>query len=482
MQSLDSSGRFIEVSPNWCTVLGYARDEVIGQKFESFILPEELPLFQKNFKRFRETGFICDANFHMVCKDGHSIEVSYDGKIYTDPATGEIQTFCVFNDLTLARQAEIKSKQALLESENRYHEVQENMNIGVFRVTLEGDIIYCNSALVKLFGMESALDLIGTNSRELFADAEDREQILNRLINSEEDSVISEKQLVRKDGSVFWGRLHIKVIKDANGDYLYRDGTIEDVSDQKLLEKSLMEAKEKAQMADRLKSTFLANMSHEIRTPMNAILGFSELLLDTGIPNAQKVEFSSLIINNGNILMNLIDDIIDISKIEAEETKITMAPYRISLVLQDLYVQFTQRIKKSRRKLNLKLDIDDSLKDKLVTCDRHRFRQVVSNMLDNALKFTSEGEISFGLLTQNFPDGNESILVYIEDTGIGIPEDKLKLIFEQFRQVDESPTRRFGGTGLGLYICQKLVALMGGKINVASKLGKGSRFEIVMKA
>ncbi len=243
-----------------------------------------------------------------------------------------------------------------------------------------------------------------------------------------------------------------------------------------------MEAKEKAQMADRLKSTFLANMSHEIRTPMNAILGFSELLLDTGIPSAQKIEFSNLIINNGNILMNLIDDIIDISKIEAEETKITMAPYRISLVLQDLYVQFTQRIKKSRRKLNLKLDIDDSLKDKLVTCDRHRFRQVVSNMLDNALKFTSEGEISFGLLTQNFPDGNESILVYIEDTGIGIPEDKLKLIFEQFRQVDESPTRRFGGTGLGLYICQKLVALMGGKINVASKLGKGSRFEIVMKA
>lgn len=230
----------------------------------------------------------------------------------------------------------------------------------------------------------------------------------------------------------------------------------------------LQEARRKAEESDKLKSAFLANMSHEIRTPMNAIIGFSNLLADDTLEPHKRNEYIGIIQSSGSHLLKLIEDIIDVAKIESGEIKISSGPVAINQMLDELQAIFADRIEKENKSIELRVhkDIDDI--NLAIFADQLRLRQVLVNLIGNAVKFTNSGFIDFG-----FSIFGKRIQFFVKDTGIGIPSSLHDKIFERFSQID---TTRFGGAGLGLTITKNIVQLMGGRIWLSSEEGKGSTF------
>jgi len=232
-------------------------------------------------------------------------------------------------------------------------------------------------------------------------------------------------------------------------------------------------AKEKAEESDKLKSAFLANMSHEIRTPLNAIMGFSKLLAKHNLSKNQREEYFTYIENSGNNLLNLINDIIDVAKIEAGQVLIKNEECKLNQVLDEIFNNFNaQKINKDKAHIEIKLNKANENRNFTVIVDTHRFRQIISNLISNSLKFIENGHIDFGY---SYKDKN-SLLFYVEDTGIGIPEDKMDIIFNRFGQIVGSEIRNPGGTGLGLSITKHLIEEMGGEIWFESQFGKGTTF------
>jgi len=241
------------------------------------------------------------------------------------------------------------------------------------------------------------------------------------------------------------------------------------------MEDVLVKARLKAEDSDRLKSSFLANMSHEIRTPMNGIIGFANLLNREDIEEADRKEFVKIINNNGKSLLNLIDDIIDISKIEAGQLRVKVTSCEINDLLKELHAQFHELLTTQYPEREVSLIVESALpNDEIwIKTDPSRLRQVLVNLIGNAVKFTEAGGIKLGF-TISREKGH--VRFFVEDTGIGIEKDKINLIFDRFRQLNESPTRKAGGTGLGLTISKHIVQLLGGNIWAESKEGKGSTF------
>jgi len=237
--------------------------------------------------------------------------------------------------------------------------------------------------------------------------------------------------------------------------------------------KELEAAKLKAETADKLKSAFLANMSHEIRTPMNAILGFADLLIDPELTHEEVKEYVNHITSSGEMLLTLIEDIIDISKIEADQLKINISDCNINKTLEDLQATFEQ-YKIKLQKTNTEIRTQFALDSLILKTDIQRFKQIVSNLVGNAIKFTQNGFVEYGYEID--PQHIGFIKFYVKDSGIGIPENLLEVIFERFRKIDESQTKTFGGTGLGLAISKRLVEMLNGKIWVDSTLNTGSAF------
>jgi len=243
------------------------------------------------------------------------------------------------------------------------------------------------------------------------------------------------------------------------------------------IERKLIEEQKRATESDRLKSAFLANMSHEIRTPMNAIIGFSELLEDESQDPKDREIFVKLIQKNGEMLLNLINDIIDISKIEANLLTVKKRPFNLSKFLNELSIHYHESVLSKKEKtiqFNLINDVDS---ETIILTDEHRLKQVLDNLIGNAIKFTSVGTVSLEVKSaENF------IYFRIIDTGIGIPIDQQKTIFERFIQSEQAYKMNFGGTGLGLAISRNLIELLGGTIQVESELGKGSTFYFHIQA
>ena len=282
-----------------------------------------------------------------------------------------------------------------------------------------------------------------------------------------------EFRMIRDDESEFFAETSMGVIhgNDMGGESFVI--VVKNINERKAYEFNLKIAKEKAEESDRLKTAFLSNMSHEIRTPMNAIIGFAELLSNQDITENEKSDFIQQINNGADSLMRLIDDIIDIAKIEAGQIKMNKSFFDLNSLLNDLKMIFSKyMIRQAKENILLIEDHFDLTASTHLYTDEFRLRQVFSNLLSNAIKFTEEGDIRYGI--SKISDG--FIWFYVRDTGVGISEEVQSVIFERFRQGHESKTRFYGGTGLGLAISKHLVELMGGEIHVTSSIGAGSEF------
>lgn len=242
------------------------------------------------------------------------------------------------------------------------------------------------------------------------------------------------------------------------------------------LQNELRVSKEKAEAANKAKSEFLANISHEIRTPMNSILGFCQILQDR-IDDAENSRYLSSIYSSGEILLSLINDILDLSKIEAGKMTLQYRPISLQQVLTDMEMLFVQQT--TRKGLDFTVSLLDDFQSKLVM-DELRLKQILINLISNAVKFTSEGEVTVLLSIENSTDTTVTVTLKVRDTGKGIPENELDLVFQAFEQVKDQETIQFGGTGLGLSIVKRLTGLMGGDISVSSTVGKGSEFTVII--
>ncbi len=264
-----------------------------------------------------------------------------------------------------------------------------------------------------------------------------------------------------------------------NDNLLYIEGFITDISERKELTQSLIKAKDIAEESDRLKSVFLATMSHELRTPLNAVIGFSDLI-QQDLPLEDILHFSEIISMSGKHLLGVIEDVFDISLIETGDIKIEVEPLSTTTLLSEVH-EIIKNEQILQEKEHLELILENSLETSgvILFSDQKRIKQILINLLKNALKFTNKGSVNFGCFLHE-EEQQQFIKFFVKDSGIGIPQKAQKLIFEVFRQADDSHTRIYGGTGLGLTICKKLTKLMGGNIWVESEEGQGSLFNFTI--
>ncbi len=363
-----------------------------------------------------------------------------------------------------------EAQAALKQSEERFRLISETIHFGVFEIDDAGSCLYTNTRYQEIFGISLVESL--TTPWHAFVAAADRVAIADRW-----QAAVNELKLFSEDCRIGddhvgcrWVHVHASpVFSDVGARYT---GTVEDITDRKHNEEELKKAKEAAEMGSRAKSQFLANMSHEIRTPMNGIIGFTEMLLETGL-NEIQADYTSTIKRSGEALLLLINDILDFSKIEAGEMEFETIDFDPELLVYDVCELVRPKI--GAKPIELLCNIDDDVPP-LVKGDPLRYRQVITNLLGNAPKFTEQGEIAVQLSVADQTEHALLLHATISDTGIGIPKDKLEVVFEAFQQADGSTSRKYGGTGLGLSICKTLATLMGGNTWVESEMGKGSVF------
>ncbi|HEX3007739.1 MAG TPA: PAS domain-containing protein [Bacteroidales bacterium] len=331
-----------------------------------------------------------------------------------------------------------------------------------------------NKAQATMLGINDPDDAIGKTDFDYFTrqhaqNAYDDEQ---QILTTGNPMIGKTEHLRSPKGNDIWVSATKIPIRNNRGDITGLVGISIDVTEKYLAERKLIEARKKAVESDKLKSAFLANMSHEIRTPMNGIIGFSNLLKNPGLNRDQQMEYVGFIEKCGNSLLNLIDDIIDVSKIEAEQLVVREAETNINDILQELFITFDKnRILENKGEIELRLVIPQEPLIESILTDPFRLKQILNNLISNALKFTEQGFIEFG-----YKLVESEIQFHVKDTGLGIPSDKFDLIFDRFGQVLENERLNRKGTGLGLAISINLVKLLGGKMWLESEVGRGSVF------
>lgn len=334
---------------------------------------------------------------------------------------------------------------------------------------LKGEIEFVNSSFTKTTGYE--IDEVLGKNISILRNEEFSESIFKDILESVKIGVDWQGEFhnQKKDGELYWELASISAVKNDKGRTTNFVIISEDITERKFNEKELIEAKEKAEEADKLKLAFLANLSHEIRTPMNAIIGFSNILTNNEIQADEREKINSLINSNSQSLLKLIDDVIDISKIQTGEIDVNNTDCFLNTMLLNLYSEFDKKIKLTEKKIKLSLNRSVKNEKFTINVDKTRLKQILYNIIDNSVKFTKSGFIEFG-----YSIDNSKIMFYVIDTGVGIVKEKTNHIFELFRQADNTFTREFGGTGIGLTITKSILNKMGGKIWAESVPGEGT--------
>lgn len=383
------------------------------------------------------------------------------------------QIAVIAKDVTL----KLRTQAQLVESQAIYESLVQSLPLNVFRKDREGRVVFGNQRYCETLGRPLG-ELIGKTDRELF------DPKLAEKYQRDDRQVISSGEVFRDieehpaaDGSVRYVEVLKAPILNPAGKPIGIQGLFWDVTERFLAEQQLKAAKELAEKASRAKSDFLASVSHEIRTPMNAIMGISELLLDS-VRDRQQREYLGMILQSSESLLTLLNDLLDFSKIEAGKLELDLTAFNLREALSDTLR--TLAVRAQSKGLELLLEFEPKLPE-VIVADLGRLRQVLINLVANSIKFTRAGEVSVRL---SLVAGDEqAVVVQVEviDTGIGIPPEKLAAVFREFEQSERTIAREFGGTGLGLPIAARLVELMGGRLEVESGVGQGSRFHFQLR-
>ena len=462
----DFSGKMLTVNKAFYDKLGYSYEEAMNLKPEDFDVEENSDKYKERVKEIRTKGFTLFETT-TVCKNGEKYYTEVISKIIEFEGKKAFLNFG--RDITDWK----KDKQELEKSEKNYRLLTESLNDVVARISKSGRLLYVSPRIKTFAGYEPNEEL-----GEHFSKYVSNESDLVKALEILSDIFITKKSGTfeilynPKNGEPFPVELsYSPVIENNKVQYVHL--VMRDNTERKKLEEDLKKAKEEAEEGANLKAAFLANMSHEIRTPMNGIIGFTDLLKQENLSSEKRTYYIDIISKSGKHLLNLINNIIDISKIDAEQVRIFEDECKLNFCLLDLYNFFNDLVEKENNG-NVKLNVNYGIpvgEDSIQT-DETRLRQIITNLIGNAVKFTEKGSININSSINK--DGN--ILISVEDTGIGMTQEEISVIFERFRQADDSTTKNYGGTGLGLAISKAYVEMLGGELWVESKKGKGSTF------
>jgi PAS domain S-box-containing protein len=358
-------------------------------------------------------------------------------------------------------------------SEERFSSAFEYAPIGMALVSIDGEWLKVNQALCALLGYTTA-EFMGKTFQEMTYpdDLESDLDHVRDLLAGRMDSYHMEKRYFHKAGYLVWAKLGVSLVKDALGTPLYFISQIQDITDLKEATFRQQELTRQAQAGEKAKSDFLATMSHEIRTPLNGVIGMTSILADTELNETQR-ECVSTISTSGESLLAVINDILDYSKIEAGRLELESRSFNLRQCVEEAFDLFAASIRSKRLEVNVLIGPDVPSH---VLGDTMRLRQILVNLIGNAIKFTAKGEVVVSVDCKKKDETGCHLDFAVADTGIGISKEGMDRLFRAFQQGDTSTTRRFGGTGLGLIISKRLTEMMGGDIRVESELGSGSTF------
>jgi PAS domain S-box-containing protein len=460
---MDSQFRYAFVNQKLANMLGYQPDEMLGRPVTSFIFEEDLPDHLANMEK-RTSGAGAQYERRHRRKDGSCCWTIVSATVLKDDAGQFAGSFAMLTDITKRKQAE----DALKESELRFRTMVEMAPDAIFITDQTGAFIEVNEAACKQlrYTREKLLSrhVFDILPASLAAKASLR---LKTMVNADSSY---ESCHMRSDGIKVPVELNIrKIMLNGNPAML---GIARDITERKQTEIVLRGAKEAAEAATRAKSEFLANMSHEIRTPLNGIIGMIGLLMDMDL-NAEQLGYAEIAHISSETLLSLINDILDLSKIEACKLELEILDFDLLTALKDTTDLLA--IDAHEKGLELVCLVEPKVPS-FLRGDPGRLRQILVNLGGNAVKFTEKGEIMISVCLESENRKKATLCFSVSDTGIGIPAKRQDILFSPFSQVDGSTTRKYGGTGLGLAISKHLAELMGGKIGLESKEGKGSTF------
>jgi signal transduction histidine kinase/CheY-like chemotaxis protein len=464
----DSEGRFTHVNKILLQRLDKTDSDIHGKMSREVFDAEDAKLSIEGEKDVLHTGRVSQATHSRNKRVYKTVNFPVFGKPGEIIGTGGYQED--ITNLTASLQALHRERETL-------EVLLESMPYYIFFIDTRFRYLRVNSLMAKLLRVTEPGKAIGKGNEAFFTKRvakkmleEDQsildtgKAIINRIIYFEDEGV---------DG--FWMEKTKIPIRDERGVITMIIGIYKDVTEMMDIESELKSARDRAQESDRLKTAFLANMSHEIRTPMNGIVGFVNLLKDQDLTDEQRDLYLKHVEQSSNQLLNIVNDIIDISKIESGQLKITNRPVRINGVLDEIYSSFFHRIRgdaPGQKKVAFTVQKGEKSPDFTIVIDSSRLSQIFNNLIINAIKFTEEGQITFGYSLEE----KRHIRFFVQDTGIGISPEKIEMIFDRFGQIGEGRVAHPSGTGLGLSISKSLVQLMGGEMWAESTVGEGSVF------
>ena len=478
--------RYDYVSPQSKELIGYEPEEFYGSPLlmRRIIHPDFIKEFFAHWRSLLKGDAPDYYEIKIIKKDGEVRWVQQKNLIIKNESGKAVAIEGIVTDITERKVTE----EALINSEAQKNAILNNLPHLAWLKDCEGKYLSVNESFAN--SVEKTVEeIIGKTDYDLYSD-----NIAQKYREEDLKIVLTRKQLFFEEKSkdkwfetfkapIFDNDERVIGITGISLEISKRKKTEDEIKSYseklaiqniklKLINDELKGAKEKAEESDKLKSAFLANMSHEIRTPMNAILGFSTLMRNRVLTDEKRKDYIDLINSNCRQLLRIITDIIDISKIEAGQISIFNKNFNLNKALQDLHLSFFNQIEAMQKPIELVIKTGLSNEYSSLFTDKVRLEQILSNLLSNAIKFTDRGKIEFGY----YVDRRSDIVFYVKDTGIGMTQEELKVIFDRFRQVSSSYNKIYGGTGLGLTISKGLAERLGGKIWVESEVEAGSVF------
>jgi PAS domain S-box-containing protein len=473
----DASGRFLRWNRNFETVSGYTADEIWNMHpLEFFAGADKERVATAIARVFTDGEATVEASF--IAKDGQQTPYFFTGRRI------EFEGRPCLIGVGIDISARVRTEKLLQASERKYRELVENANSIILRWSSDGRIMFLNEFGLRFFGYSSeeivGRHVLGTLVPDTDSSGSDLGDLMERICASPEDFAQNTNENMRRNGERVWISWTNRIERDENGRVIGILSIGNDITDRLRIEAE-REQRMRAEEADRVKSAFLATMSHELRTPLNSIIGFTGILLQglAGPLNDEQNKQLGMVRTSARHLLALVNDVLDISKIEAGQLEIVAQPYDVRRSIEKVLALVRPQV--SSKGLDLRVDIDASLQR--AVGDERRFEQILLNLLSNAIKFTDRGEVRVSaqrLETAPVQGGGPAMRLQICDTGIGIRPEDLQVLFQPFQQLESGLDRKHEGTGLGLAISRRLAELLGGEISAASEWGKGSTFTVVL--